>query len=53
MRKLNVVGGGNEQQRHRLTDENWVAGELRNPLIQSRSRAKSQEGGAWAGFVLT
>lgn len=39
--------------RHRLTDENQVACELRNPLFQSRIRAKSQEGGAWAVFVLT
>lgn len=42
-----------EEQGHRLTDENRVAYELRNPLIQSRIRANSQEGGAWAVFVLT
>ena len=42
-----------EQQERRLNDENWVACELRNPLIQNRSRAKSLEGGAWAGFALT
>lgn len=40
-----------EEQGHELNAENWVACELRNRLIQSRSRAvESREGGAWAGF---